>query len=407
MGASVDPKVELMKPVFAHLSYACKPVRIAVLAVAACLTLILPLALIYPFPAPAQERNQNLESALQRAHAFAGGGGRYSVQLLEKEGFVQVSNYPFNPPAPRIKDAIVAARTLVSYSPTQFTTIAVRFLDPSMGGHYSEVIVTAKDITSLSVGTSSIDDLIRTARVIDVGPQDSKSNILDKYLSIAEKLMAENNYWEAEQVVDASLRAVGTPGDQSRLTQDMLSLADGLDARGDLERAERVLKKVLDVRAQSGKLDDPDANRTIDHLTQLYISDKRYSDAMDMLNKLMSNPNLSQINNPSAFASNLERMGICHFRSKDYDKALSDFTQVVTLKRTQQGDNSPAVAMALEELGDTYKAQGQEGDALSNYKQAHAIYDHAVVSKSRLDKMDWDVYSAHVRQLDQKLGKKQ
>ncbi len=407
MGLSAQPIVELMKALSVHLSGAHKQVRLSVLGIAACLTLALPLTLICPGPAPAQERNQKLEAALQHAKAFAGGGGRYSVQLLEKEGFVQVSNYPFNPPGPRIKDAVMAARALINYSPTQFTTIAVRYLDPAMSGRYSEVIVTAKDITSLSVGTSSMDDLIRTARVIDVGPQDSKSNILDKYLIIAEKLMAENNYWEAEQVVDASLRAVGTPGDQSRLTQDMLSLADGLDARGDLERAERVLKKVLEVRAQSGKLDDPDANRTIDHLTQLYISDKRYSDAMDMLNKLMSDPKLSQISNPAAFANNLERMGICHFRSKDYDRALTDFAQVVTLKRTQQGDNSPAVAMALEELGDTYKAQGQVGDAQSNYKQAHAIYDHAVVSKSGLDKMDFEVYSAHVRQLDQKLGKKQ
>jgi tetratricopeptide (TPR) repeat protein len=185
----------------------------------------------------------------------------------------------------------------------------------------------------------------------------------------------------------------------------MISLADGLDARGDLERAERVLRRVLDVRALSGKLDDADADRTIDHLTNLYISDKKYTQALDMLDKLMSNPSLSEQSNPSAFANNLERVGMCHFRSSNYDKALDEFLQVVKLKRAQHGENSPALARALEELGDTYKAKGQDGDAKSNYKQAHAIYDHAVVSTSRLDKMDFDVYNAHVKQLDQKLGK--
>jgi tetratricopeptide (TPR) repeat protein len=253
-----------------------------------------------------------------------------------------------------------------------------------------------------------MDDLLKGAQIIDIGPQDNQTSMLNKYLIVAEKQMGENNYWEAEQVVDAALRAVGErPTEQSRLTQDMLNLADGLDARGDLERAERVLKKVLEVRAQNGRLDDPDAERTIDHLTELYISDKRYSDALEMLNKLISNPNLSQINNPVAFANNLERLGVCHFKNKNYDQALSEFSQVVALKRQQKGDRSPALAMALEELGDTYKAQGQNTDAQSNYKEAHAIYDHAVVSSSRVDKMDYAVYSAHVKQLDKKISTKQ
>jgi len=359
-------------------------------------------------PVIAQERNQKLETALQHAHAFEGSGSRYSVQLIEKEGIVQVSNYPATAPRGRVKDAILAARALINYSPTQFTTVAVRYLDPGNSRYYSEVVVTGKDITSLSVNTSTMDDLVKNARVIDIGAADNQTSILNKYLTIAEKQMTEYNYWEAEQMVDSALRAVGTPpSEQSRLTQDMLTLANGLDARGDLERAEKVLRRVLDVRALNGRLDDEDAERTIDHLTELYISDQHYSDAVEMLNKLISNPNLSQLNNPVAFANNLERLGVCHYKSKNYDQALSEFSQVVVLKRSQKGENSPSLARALEELGDTYKAQGQSNDAQANYKLAHAIYDHAVVSNSRADKMDYAIYSAHVKQLDHKLGTKQ
>jgi len=379
--------------------------------VAASMALVSLVGLVGLVPVAAQERNQKLEGVLHHARAFAGSGASYSVQLIEKEGLVQVAHYN-NPQGNisrnRARDAIFAARTLINFSPTQFTTVAVRYLDPTNSGYYSEVLVTAKDITSLSVGTSTLDDLIKNAQIVDVGAGDNQTSILNKYLTIAEKQMGEGNYWEAEQVVDSALRAVGTaPSEQSRLTQDMLVLADGLDARGDLERAERVLKRVLDVRAQNGRLDDPDAERTINHLTDLYISDQRYNDAAEMLNKLMSNPSLSQVSNPRAFANNLERLGVCHYKSKNYDQALTEFTQVVALKRQNYGEYSTALATALEELGDTYRAQGQSNDARDQYKQAHAILDHAVVSRSRLEKMDYQNYSARVKMLDEKLGKKQ
>ncbi|MBS2007621.1 MAG: tetratricopeptide repeat protein [Cyanobacteria bacterium SZAS TMP-1] len=355
-----------------------------------------------------QDRNPKLEAVLHHGRAFAGSSASYSVQLIEKEGLIQVANYASRDARNRIKDAIFAARCLINYSPTQFTAVATRYLEPSSSAYYSEVLVTAKEITSLSVGTSTLEDLIKNAAVIDIGPQDNQTSILNKYLTVAEKQMSESNFWEAEQVVDAALRAVGTaPPDQSRLTQDMLNLADGLDARGDLERAERVLKRVLDVRAQNGNLDDADAERTINHLTDLYVSDKRYGDAVEMLNRLMSNPALSQSANPRAYANNLERLAVCHYKSKNYDQALTELTQVVALRRQNAGEYSTALALALEELGDTYQAQGQTATARDNYKAAHAIYDHAVVSRSRAEKMDYQNYYAHVKQLDVKMGKTQ
>ena len=354
-------------------------------------------------PAKPSNRVPKLESVLQHNHIFGHTGARYSVQIIEKDGLIQISGYPANTKA-RIKDAILAARALINYSPTQFTIVVTRYIDARSPNYFTAVIVTARDITSLSVGTSTMDDLIKSANVVDVGPQDNQTSILNKYLTIAEKQMVDGNYWEAEQIVDAALRAVGNaPNEQSRLTQDMLTLAEGLDARGDLERAEHVLKKVLEVRTQNGRLDDPDAERTIDHLTDLYIGDKKYSEAQELLNRLISDPSLNESTNPTAYANNLERLGICHFKASNFDQALTEFTKVVALKRQQAGEDSPALAMALEELGDTYKAQGQTGTAQTYFKQAHAIYDHAVVSRNRKEKMDFPIYDAHVRKLDAKL----
>ncbi|MBS1999246.1 MAG: tetratricopeptide repeat protein, partial [Cyanobacteria bacterium SZAS LIN-2] len=90
-----------------------------------------------------------------------------------------------------------------------------------------------------------------------------------------------------------------------------------------------------------------------------------------------------------------------------YDQALTELTQVVALRRQNAGEYSTALALALEELGDTYQAQGQTATARDNYKAAHAIYDHAVVSRSRAEKMDYQNYYAHVKQLDVKMGKTQ
>jgi len=358
-------------------------------------------------PCWAQERNAKVESVLQRAKVFGLSGARFTGQIVEKEALVQVYNYPANSKN-RLKDAIQVAKVLINFSPTQFMTVAVRYLDPSNSKYYDEIIIGNKDIVALSSGSCSFDDLVKSIQPIDIGPQDNQTSILNKYLVVAEKQIALNNYWEAEQIVDAALRAIGTaPGDPARLTQDMLNLADGLDARGDLERAERVLKKVLEVRALSGRLNDPDADRTISHLTDLYLSDGRFVPAVDMLNRLLANPTLSLTANPEAYANNLERLGMCHFKNKDYAQSLTEFLQVVNLKRQQKGDRSTALAIALEELGDSYKAQGQTVDAMASYKEAHSIYDHAVVSSSRLDKMDYSIYTAHVKQLDQKLSVKQ
>ena len=66
---------------------------------------------------------------------------------------------------------------MINYSPTQFIVVAVRYLDPSNSRYFSEVMVTARDITSLSVGTSSLDDLVKNAQIVDVGPQDNSASI--------------------------------------------------------------------------------------------------------------------------------------------------------------------------------------------------------------------------------------
>ena len=159
----------------------------------------------------------------------------------------------------------------------------------------------------------------------------------------------------------------------------------------------------MEVRAQNGNLDDADANRTIEHLANLYTSDKRFKEAEEMVQRMIANPALGESANPAAYANNLERLAVIHYKNKEYDKALGEFTKVVSLKKAQRGEQSPELAIAYEELGDTYKAQGQNSDAQSYFKMAHAIYDHAVVNRVRSDKMDYSVYYGHVKQLDEKL----
>jgi hypothetical protein len=69
----------------------------------------------------------------------------------------------------------------------------------------------------------------------------------------------------------------------------------------------------------------------------------------------------------------------------------------------EQGGENPRLAQAFEKMGDLYRSQGKRSDALTYYKRARAIYDKAVVSRKMAEKIDYQVYNAHLRQIDDKL----
>ncbi len=344
----------------------------------------------------------NLESALHRSHVFA---SRHSprVKLIEKQAMVEVFHMPPDQTARR-KAAIAAARVLVNYAPAQFATVSVKFYDGANPSSYSDVIVNARDITSLSSGTTTMDELAANVPVIDIAPGDTQATMFNKYLGAAEKQIDQGHYWEAEQIVDSTSRAHGLPSEAaSRFTKDMISLADGFDNWGDPDRAEKVLRKIIDQRDISNNLSDSDADRSIRHLVDLLIDGKRYKEAEELLSKLLNNPSLSQSANPQAYANNLERMAICHIRTGQYAQAETELNQVLAIKQRSGGESSPAIAQTLEGMADLYKSQGKRAEALSYYKRARSIYDHAVVNRKSGEKMDYQAYNAHLKQIDDKL----
>jgi hypothetical protein len=73
--------------------------------------------------------------------------------------------------------------------------------------------------------------------------------------------------------------------------------------------------------------------------------------------------------------------------------------------KESNGESRISLANTFETLGDLYRIQGKRGDAQNYYKKARAIFDRAVVSRKPNEKIDYQVYHAHLRQLDDKLKK--
>lgn len=347
------------------------------------------------------ESSSTLTAVLQKARVFPSSNGAI-VRLVDRQAVVEVFHNSSDVAARR-KVSIYAARALVDYAAGQFNTVAVKFYDQGGTASYSEIIVNARDITSLAVGTIKVDELATNVSQVDVGPNDSKASIFNKYLGAAEKQIEQGHFWEAEQIVDSAARAHGNPPETNgRFTRDMINLAEGFNTWGDPERSESVLRKIVDHRDATNSLNDEDADRSVQHLVDLLVEGKRYAEAEQLLTKLLNNPSLSQSTNPQAYAANLERLALCHIATAQYQQAEGELTLVASLKESS-GANKISLAKTFEAIGDLYRSQGKRGDAQSYYKRARAIFDHAVVSRKPSEKIDYQVYHAHLRQLDDKL----
>lgn len=344
----------------------------------------------------------SLIDVLHHSHIF--GHAAVTLSTSGKRAAVTVNGFGCDDAARR-KQAVAAARVLVNSAPAQFTTIFVRYLDSPAAVPYCEVLVNVRDITSLAVGTARLDDILSQLSVVYVQPGQSASQVLDQYLGAAEKQMDLGNFWEAEQIVDAATAVSGRvpEGSSGRFTRDMINLADSFDCWGDSDRAERILRQLIDHRIGLGNLADADGDRSVQHLCDLFTSNKRYQDAETFLQSLLANPALSQTANPQRYAANMERLALIHSRMGQYDQAGSELAAATTVLQGQVGEYSSNLARCYEEMADILTNQGKRDDARASLMRARSIYDHAIVSRIASERIDYQIYNAHVKQIEEKL----
>lgn len=369
----------------------------------------------------------NVSEALSRSHVFA----HENFSAVGKRALVTVPSFSGDETAKR-KLAVAAARIIANSAPAQFTCVFVRYGDTNSKSPYCEVIVSIRDITSLSVGTSRLDDILTQLSVVCVQSGETGSHILDQYLGAAEKQMNAGNFWEAEQIVDQGLASAGNnsgsttglntafdsgqggalsntinigdnPGTNARYARDMLTLADNFDCWGDPDRAERILRQLIDHRLTVGTLNDADGSRSIQHLCDLLIADKRYQDAETFVRNLLS-ASITKETNPEAYAENIERLAQIHTAMGQFDQAASEYDEAIaTIEKGNGGAYGSRLARCLEELADCQARQGKKVEARSTLLRARSIYDHAIVSRIASERIDYQVYNAHVKQIEEKL----
>ncbi len=338
-------------------------------------------------PRPQPPQQSNLARAVRAHKLFKG----LSISTFTRGRQAVICVYGYNGANYRL-DAVQAARAVTAAYSGQFLTTAVRYYEKEQG--YKEVLLTSRDITSLEAGTIKAGELALQAQEVNIGSYDGTAVVFEKYLAAAESLIEKGSYFEAEQIVDSLGPAPGGAA-ADRFARDMLQLSQGFDTYGDLYRAARILEKVVDERKNAGTLLSADADLTVERLIDLYLADKRYSDAENLLKELVAKPEQGQ-----ARTNNLERLAVVQLRLGKNEEALSALNEV--LKAREAGPVA-ALARTLENIGDAYRALGRKGDAQASYKRARAVYDKAVVATKREQRIDYQVYAGRVKQLDEKL----
>jgi hypothetical protein len=54
-------------------------------------------------------------------------------------------------------------------------------------------------------------------------------------------------------------------------------------------------------------------------------------------------------------------------------------------------------------MADILTNQGKRDDARASLMRARSIYDHAIVSRIASERIDYQIYNAHVKQIEEKL----
>ena len=358
----------------------------------------------------------NLSRVLLHARVFKGASP--TVLVSEKQAIVTINGYYARGDSIlRRKDAVLAAKAIINYSPTQFAAVSVRYIEPASSGSYIEDIVSAREITSLTVGTIKLDDLANQIIELSVSAFDSPAALFNKYLTGVELAISRGDFWEAGVLVDAMPDSPA--GDLGRFTSDMLVLSSGFDSYGDSTRSTRFLVRAVSLLRQAGRLCDSQGDQLIERLVGLYLQDNRFEPAQSLLTGLLTEIPASA--NQSMYCGNLERLALVYMKSGQAARAEAPLQEALTIRQAAGVDAN--LAKTMESLGDVYAATGRRGDAQALYLKAKAIYDHAVVSRSVTSGaggvfgrsgsgsatgnsgtyMDFQVYRGHIKQLQEKL----
>jgi tetratricopeptide (TPR) repeat protein len=348
-----------------------------------------------------------MEQAISKSKVLRG-YGYASCRLMNKQAIVDVFHFKGDLNASARKLAISLAKVMVNYAPAQFYIVSVRFHGEANEYPYQEYIVASRDITSLNAGSINYADMVATLPGMRVEGVGALPDVAGRYINIADEMTVAGKYWEAEQVLtQLSREGMVRHETSSDYLTSLTSLANAFDNWGDPDKGEACLLKAYELGNNEFLGFDQEAmQHAVSALVKLQIQEQRYSLADEELRHILQRPEVlagSDVGKASR-AHYLTLLGHLQQKIGQLNDALAQGKVAWELRGGQQ--NAKTISL-LEFLGDVSRDLGKTKEAKDYYRQAKSACDKAILAHTDSERIDYLIYSARVKQIDEKLKRVQ
>lgn len=315
---------------------------------------------------------------------------------------IELTHYPVVDERTQKVDALLIARTIIHAYPVD--CIIARFLKDVTTGAYSDVMVGNREIVGADAGIMGSAEILNNIDVVNVTANDSVEARCSKYCIAARRRLDNQDLREAEQLYGlAAQQAVEAARQEPKYIEGMVKLARAYSERDDVELETRVYTSLMDTLPSTST---PESLAALREIYLHFAKNKDWNHAEIVAKKLVDLQKNAGTTETGHYANDLQLLGASHRWQGHVTEAKTEYEEALAIKKKQHGDHHPALADALEGLGDCYAAERNTVKANEFFTQSKLLYDHAVVAKDAKDRISYDTYRSIIVRLNHKMGKK-
>lgn len=200
-------------------------------------------------------------------------------------------------------------------------------------------------------------------------------DLADSYLNVGWYFIESGDYEQARQYTNMALRLF--QGSNYRADPGLPEALNQMAAlemeSGDIKESARLMRDAYRLACER----NPDGENNIDFLYNLgtvLLQSSEYEEARGNLKTVILKCESSRSNRPLC-ASARESLAMIHLKSGDLRLAEEMMLNAVSLRLSVQGREHPHYARALTNLGEVYRKQGRDEEALSRFSEALEIQE--------------------------------
>lgn len=220
--------------------------------------------------------------------------------------------------------------------------------------------------------------------------------------------MQQGKYPEAEEIFEVAANIVdpssvaynGVLNNQALVLQNL----------GQLERSEKIFKKIKALDSAAIGTSHPDYAITLANLGQLLAQEGKFNEAEGALKTALDIQKKNKEANTISYGKKLHNLARVYTSAGQPDKAIPILKQSLEIFRKNLGENNPQYAANLYSLGNAYWKAGKDSEAIKYLKQSASIrakvlgkkHPHYAESVLKIAEFQW--YQKQLNEASQSFG---